>query len=121
MNGAAPAWAHRWLVAAAVYNLAWGTFVVLFPLAVFDWTGLPRPIYPSIWQCVGMIVGVYGIGYAIAATDPLHHWPMISWTVAPDGTANHASVAVAAVATTTANRSFMPYLPSLDAVHRSTP
>jgi small multidrug resistance pump len=36
---------------------------------------LPR--YPDIWQCVGMIVGVYGVGYLIAAFDPLRHWPVI--------------------------------------------
>jgi len=35
------------------------------------------PNYPEIWQCVGMIVGVYGIGYMIAAFDPLRHWPII--------------------------------------------
>ena len=35
---------------------------------------LPR--YPQIWQCVGMIVGVYGVGYLIAARDPLRHWPI---------------------------------------------
>ena len=35
------------------------------------------PTYPEIWQCVGMIVGVYGIGYAIASADPLRHWPII--------------------------------------------
>ena len=34
------------------------------------------PRYPMIWQCVGMIVGVYGIGYWIAASDPMRHWPI---------------------------------------------
>jgi hypothetical protein len=32
---------------------------------------------PVIPQCVGMIVGVYGIGYLIAASDPLRHWPIV--------------------------------------------
>ena len=67
----------RVLVAAAVYNLLWGAWVVLWPYSFFDWTGLARPQYPSLWQCVGMIVGVYGIGYAVAATDPLRHWPIV--------------------------------------------
>ena len=34
------------------------------------------PRYPMIWQCVGMIVGVYGVGYWVAARDPLRHWPI---------------------------------------------
>jgi hypothetical protein len=68
----------RWVLAlAAVYNLAWGAWVVLQPEAIFAWTGLAPPRYPMIWQCVGMIVGTYGIGYAIAATAPLRWWPLV--------------------------------------------
>ena len=36
---------------------------------------LPR--YPQIWQCVGMIVGVYGVGYLVAAREPFRHWPIV--------------------------------------------
>ena len=70
-------WMGGVLVAAAVYNLAWGAWVVLAPEAIFRLTGLAPPAYPQIWQCVGMIVGVYGVGYAIAATAPLRHWPIV--------------------------------------------
>lgn len=66
-----------WLLAAAVYNLLWGAVVILAPNALFNWAGMELPRYPEIWQCVGMIVGVYGIGYAIAAFDPLRHWPIV--------------------------------------------
>ncbi len=65
------------LRAAAVYNIVFGTLVVLFPLAFFRIAGLAEPNYPEIWQCVGMIVGVYGVGYWIAATDPMRHWPIV--------------------------------------------
>ena len=68
----------RWVLAAAgCYNLAWGAFVVLFPLVPFRWAALPAPNYPEIWQCVGMIVGVYGVGYLIASFAPLRHWPSV--------------------------------------------
>lgn len=67
----------RWLVAAGVYNLIWGGAVVVMPTLPFRWTGLAEPNYPAIWQCVGMIVGVYGVGYLIAASDPLRHWPIV--------------------------------------------
>jgi hypothetical protein len=43
----------------------------------FELAGMPAPQYPEIWQCVGMIVGVYGVGYAIAASDPARHWPIV--------------------------------------------
>jgi len=65
------------LLLAGMYNLLWGAVVILFPLALFDFAGMPRPNYPSLWQCIGMIVGVYGIGYLIAARDPLRHWPIV--------------------------------------------
>lgn len=76
-NEPAPRWAGRWLWAAAVYNLAWGAVTIAFPHLLFDATGIPRPNYPAIWQCVGMIVGVYGVGYALAAADPRRHWPIV--------------------------------------------
>jgi small multidrug resistance pump len=65
------------LYLAAGYNLAWGAAVVAQPNAFFAWANLPAPRYPEIWQCVGMIVGVYGVGYALAARDPLRHWPIV--------------------------------------------
>jgi hypothetical protein len=74
---AVPVWMQFALYAAGVYNLAWGSFVVLFPAALFQWANLLPINYPEVWQCVGMVVGVYGIGYLIAARDPLRHWPIV--------------------------------------------
>jgi len=65
------------LLAAGVYNVLWGAWAVLFPGAIFNWLEMPQPNYPQFWQCIGMIVGVYGIGYAIAAFDPARHWPIV--------------------------------------------
>jgi ligand-binding SRPBCC domain-containing protein len=70
-------WATLWLRGAGVYNLLWGLVVIAFPHWLFDLCGIPRLNYPEIWQCVGMIVGVYGIGYWIAANDPRRHWPIV--------------------------------------------
>ena len=72
-----PRWMHRVLIAAGFYNLLWGAFVIVFPAALFRMTAIPAPMYPQIWQCVGMIVGVYGIGYLISAADPVRHWPIV--------------------------------------------
>jgi len=72
-----PRWMTHVLRAAAVYNIIWGAWVVLFPNHLFDLVGMDRPTHPSIWQCVGMIVGVYGIGYWIAANAPFRHWPIV--------------------------------------------
>jgi small multidrug resistance pump len=72
-----PRWMARWLIAAGIYNLAWGGLTVLYPAWLFRLTGLSEPTYPFIWQCVGMIVGVYGVGYLAAARDPIRHWPIV--------------------------------------------
>ena len=76
-NQTSPRWMRNVLLAAGVYNVLWGAFAVLFPSAIFDWLGMPQPNYPQFWQCIGMIVGVYGLGYAIAAFDPARHWPIV--------------------------------------------
>lgn len=77
MKHPTPTWMRYVLLAAAAYNLLWGAFTIAFPHALFDWIGAERPNYPGLWQCIGMIVGVYGIGYGIAATDPVRHWPIV--------------------------------------------
>lgn len=73
-----PEWARTMLLLAAAYNIAWGALVVLLPAWSFELSGMPAPReHLFLWQCVGMIVGVYGIGYAIASTDPYRHWPIV--------------------------------------------
>lgn len=72
-----PLWMRIVLMLAAVYNVLFGMWVGLFPTMLFDWVGIEPPTYPSLWQCIGMIVGVYAIGYALAATDAVRHWPIV--------------------------------------------
>ena len=68
----------RWvLYAAGAYNIAWGAVAIISPLWMFGAAGMELPRYPEFWQCIGMIVGVYGIGYIIAASDPIRHWPIV--------------------------------------------
>lgn len=73
----APAWQRCALLAAGVYNIVWGSWALFFPHAVFDIFELARPVWPQVWQCLGMVIGVYGVGYLIAARDPLRHWPIV--------------------------------------------
>jgi hypothetical protein len=72
-----PKWMKSVLFAAAAYNIIWGGFAVLFPSTLFEFIGMERPNYPELWQCIGMIVGVYGVGYGIAAGAPFRHWPVV--------------------------------------------
>lgn len=72
-----PAWMKWMLILAGIYNIAFGIFAILFPLAIFQWIDMELPRYPELWQCIGMIVGVYGVGYWIASYDPARHWPIV--------------------------------------------
>jgi len=53
--------------AAAAYNIAFGLWAAIAPHAFFDVFALDAPRYPAIWACLGMVVGLYGVGYAYAA------------------------------------------------------
>lgn len=64
----------RWFLAAAIYNLVWGVAVILFPRLPFRLLGidLPQPDALAIqfWQCIGMFVMVFAIGYWALWRDP---------------------------------------------------
>jgi hypothetical protein len=72
----------NWMLAvlklAAIYNLLWGAWVVLFLNHFFELVGMEQPLHTMIWQGMGMVIGVYGIGYWWAAKDPLTHWPIVA-------------------------------------------
>jgi uncharacterized membrane protein HdeD (DUF308 family) len=76
-NSSMPSWVPILLRFAAIYNLVWGTFVIICPTIPFGWLGIEPPNYPSVVQCLGMVIGVYGIGYWIAARDAATHWPIV--------------------------------------------
>jgi hypothetical protein len=71
---------RRWLLAAGAYNLVWGGAMVLAPIWTLKALGVApssTELWPQLWACIGMIVGVYGVGYILAARDPARHWPIV--------------------------------------------
>lgn len=73
------AWIHRLFFAlAAAYNVAFATWAIAWPMAFFDRFAMDAPRYPAIWQCLGMVVGVYGLGYAYAAWRLDRAFPFIA-------------------------------------------
>jgi hypothetical protein len=76
----APQWMSVVLFIAGVYNIAWGTWIGLFPADSFYqfWNRTAEePLCYRLWQGAGMVVGVYGIGYIITARDPVRYWPVV--------------------------------------------
>ena len=71
-------WMKLILKIAAAYNIAWGAWVVLFPDHFFTLVGMEQPLHVMIWQGMGMVIGVYGLGYWWARFDPVRHWPIVA-------------------------------------------
>jgi hypothetical protein len=63
---------------AAVYNLAFGAWAGFWPQSFFNVFGLAPPLYPAIWRCLGMVVGVYGLAYGYAALRLDRAWPLMA-------------------------------------------
>ena len=66
-----------WFYAAAVYNAVWGALVCVWPGAYFEFLKMPALNYPSMFQAIGMMVGVYAIGYWLIARDPVRYGPFV--------------------------------------------
>ena len=73
----APIWMQSTLKLAGIYNILFGLWVIGWPGAWFSLSGMEEPKYLFLWKCIGMIVGVYGVGYLVAASAPLRHWPIV--------------------------------------------
>jgi hypothetical protein len=63
---------------AAAYNVTFAAWAILWPGSFFDLCAMEAPRYPAIWQCLGMVVGVYGLGYAYAAWRLDRAFPFIA-------------------------------------------
>ncbi|MEP7158332.1 MAG: alkyl hydroperoxide reductase [Chloroflexota bacterium] len=62
-----------WFRAAAVYNLAWGAFVVIAPRTPLEWVGVAPPEPIALWQAVGAMVLAFAPAYWWASRDPWAH------------------------------------------------
>ncbi len=77
MDRLTPRWMTAVLIAAGIYNIAWGVIVALFPVPLFEIAGMAPPRYPALFQCIGMMIAVFGLAYLCAASNPLRHWPVL--------------------------------------------
>lgn len=65
-------------VAAGLFNIAGGTWGFLHPARAFTDLGLAPPRYPFLLQLLFLAVITLGVGYLVAARDPLRHRPLIA-------------------------------------------
>ena len=82
MTPPAPKWMSVALALAGAYNLAWAAWAVLAPEHSFAHSGMSDPdkplLYPQLWQGIGFFIGLFGVAYLLAATNPVRHWGIVA-------------------------------------------
>jgi hypothetical protein len=48
-----------------------------WPHLCFDWAGIARPNHAILWRAAGLLSAIFGVGFLIAARDPIRHWPLV--------------------------------------------
>lgn len=73
-----PRWHKVALLVAGLQCLIWGVFIILMPersAIVYGFDRPPQEIF--LWQGTGLVIFLYGVGYAIASANPHQHWSVI--------------------------------------------
>lgn len=61
------------MASAGVFNVLWGAFI--WASLLFHLFGAPN--VPEVWQGIGTVAGILGVGCLAAATNPVRHWPVV--------------------------------------------
>ena len=72
-----PGWMPRLLFAAGAYHLFFAVAAFAWPHLCFDWAGIARPNHAILWRAAGLLSAIFGVGFLIAARDPIRHWPLV--------------------------------------------
>ena len=75
---APPRWQRMALLVAGLQCLIWGMFIIGWPgpsSLAYGFAQPPTELF--LWQGTGLVITLFGIGYAIASTDPRQHWVII--------------------------------------------
>lgn len=67
-------WHRKVFVAAGLYNIAWGLWSSADPQWLFRFAGMEPLNHPSIFACLAMVVGLYGVIYLEVARCPERGW-----------------------------------------------
>ncbi len=70
-------WMTTTLFWASLYNIGWGLYILLAPEHYWIANNIQSPLYPSLWQGVGVFIIIFGISYYIASLNIKKHWPLI--------------------------------------------
>ena len=61
-------------LAAGLYNILWGLYAVIDPQWLFRFARMQSANHPQIFECLGMVIGLYGLLYLEVARVPERGW-----------------------------------------------
>ena len=73
-----PRWQRIALLVAGLQCLIWGVFIMAWPersSLAYGFAEPPAELF--LWQGIGLVIVLFGLGYAMASTNPMQHWVMI--------------------------------------------
>ena len=73
-----PRWQRITLLVAGLQCLIWGVFIIAWPersSLVYGFSQPPTELF--LWQGMGLVIVLFGLGYAIASRNPSQHWVII--------------------------------------------
>lgn len=70
-------WMSTSLKVAGAYNMAWAFAMVFATEPVIAFLGLTAWSQSAPLLFLGLATGVMGLGYLLAASDPVRHWPVV--------------------------------------------
>ncbi len=73
-----PRWQAIALLVAGLQCLIWGVFIIVWPeRSSFAYGFSQPPAELFLWQGMGSVIVLFGVGYAIASRRPSQHWVII--------------------------------------------
>ncbi len=70
-------WLTLLVYLAGAYNLVWGVLAMTMPEHMLAWYGIVNAQPLEFWQCIGMLVGVYGLAYVLASRNLHALWAIV--------------------------------------------
>lgn len=78
LRSGTPRWQSIALLVAGLQCLIWGVFIVAWPERSSLAYGFAQPpVELFLWQGMGLVIVLFGIGYGIASTNPSRHWVIV--------------------------------------------
>lgn len=70
-------WMRFVLILSGLYHLGFALWAILCPSHALGWFDCTAPSQSMLWQMLGVISAILGLGLIIAAKNPIQHWLIV--------------------------------------------